>query len=105
MCCLRPAREGDEVTLSSIATQKLGLHYWSGHYAGALGGAADEAIEHIDGMAGTAFMQLIYLTEALSRIQAAPKDRATEKVCDAGHCRCTASGRRPHRPTTRPPTR
>ncbi len=71
--------EGDEVTLSSIATQKLGLHYWSGDYAGALDGVADEALEHIDGMAGTAFMQIIYLTESLSRINAAPKDRATRR--------------------------
>ena len=71
--------EGDEVTLSSIATQKLGLHYWSGDYAGALNGVADEAMEHIDGMAGTAFMQIIYLTESLSRINAAPNDRATRK--------------------------
>lgn len=72
-------REDDEVTLSSIATQKLGLHYWSGHFAGALDGAADEAIEHVDGMAGTAFMQLIYMTDALSRILAAPNDRSTRK--------------------------
>jgi predicted ATPase/class 3 adenylate cyclase len=71
--------EGDEVTLSAIATQRLGLHYWSGNYAGALDGVADEAIEHIDGMAGTAFMQIIYLTESLSRIHAAPKDRSTKK--------------------------
>ena len=70
-------REGNEVTLSVAATLKLGLHYWSGDHAGALGGVADEAIEHVDGMAGTAFMQLLYLTETLSRIQAAPKDRAT----------------------------
>jgi predicted ATPase/class 3 adenylate cyclase len=71
--------EGDEVTLSSIATQRLGLYYWSGDFAGALGGVADEAIEHIDGMAGTAFMQMIYLTESLSRIHAAPKDLSTRK--------------------------
>ncbi|WP_199193916.1 AAA family ATPase [Mycobacterium sp. ITM-2016-00318] len=70
--------EGDEVTLSAIATQRLGLYYWSGDFAGALEGAADEAIEHIDGMAGTAFMQIIYLTESLSRIRAAPKDRNTK---------------------------
>jgi predicted ATPase/class 3 adenylate cyclase len=70
--------EGDEVTLSAIATQRLGLYYWSGDFAGALEGAADEAIEHIDGMAGTAFMQIIYLTESLSRIRAAPKDRKTK---------------------------
>ncbi len=70
--------EGDEVTLSSIATQRLGLYYWSGDYAGALDGVADEAIEHIDGMAGTAFMQIIYLTESLSRIHAAPKARSTK---------------------------
>ena len=72
-------REGDEVTLSAVATQKLGVYFWSGDYAGALGGVADEAIEHVDGMAGTAFMQLLYLNETLSRIQAAPKDRATKK--------------------------
>ena len=42
-------------------------------------GVADEALEHIGGMAGTAFMQLIYLTESLSRIHAAPKDRSTKK--------------------------
>jgi predicted ATPase/class 3 adenylate cyclase len=72
--------EGDEVTLSSIATQKLGLYYWSGNYEGALDGAADEAMAHIDGMAGTAFMQIIYLTESLSRINAAPKDHATKRA-------------------------
>ena len=63
---------------------KLGLHFWSGDYAGAVGGVADEAIEHVDGMAGTAFMQLIYLIETLSRIQAAPKDRSTREVCAPG---------------------
>lgn len=71
--------EGDEVTLSSVATQKLGLYYWSGDYPGALNGVADEALEHIAGMAGTAFMQIIYLTESLSRIHAAPKERSTKK--------------------------
>jgi predicted ATPase/class 3 adenylate cyclase len=71
--------EGDEVTLSAIATQRLGLYFWSGDYAGAIDGVADEAIKHIDGMAGTAFMQIIYLTEALSRIHAAPRDRSTRK--------------------------
>jgi len=71
-------REGDEVALSAVATQKLGVHFWSGDYAGALG-VTDEAIEHVDGMTGTAFMQLIYMTETLSRIHAAPKDRSTRR--------------------------
>jgi predicted ATPase/class 3 adenylate cyclase len=72
--------EGDLVTISSIATQKLGLHYWSGDYAGAVGGVADDAMEHIDGMAGTAFMQIIYLTNALSRIHGAPTERSTKQA-------------------------
>ncbi len=72
-------REGDEVTLSSVATQKLGVHFWSGDYAGALDGVADEAIEHVDGMTATVFMQIIYMTDTLSRIHAAPKDRRTRK--------------------------
>ena len=72
-------REDDEVTISVAATQKLGLHYWSGDYAGALDGVADEAIEHVNGMAGTAIMQMVYLTETLSRIHAAPNDRSTKK--------------------------
>ena len=29
-------RESDEVTLSAVATQKLGLHFWSGDYVGAM---------------------------------------------------------------------
>ena len=90
--------EGDEVALSTVATMKLGLHFWCGDYAGAVG-VADEAIEHIAGMAGTAIMQLIYMTSTLSRIHAAPKDRATRTPC-AGHWRCTANGRRAHPPTT-----
>ena len=57
--------------------QKLGLHFWCGDYAGAAA-VADEAIEHIGGMAGTAICKLIYMISALSRIQrraAGPLDR------------------------------
>jgi predicted ATPase/class 3 adenylate cyclase len=68
--------EGDEVALSAAATQKLGLHFWSGDYPGAAA-ATDEAIEHIGGMAGTAISQLVYMNSSLSRIHAAPNDRST----------------------------
>ena len=70
--------EGDEVALSAAATIKLGLHFWCGDYAGAVA-VADDAIQHIGGMAGNAIMQLIYLIETLSRIRTAPKDRSTRK--------------------------
>lgn len=69
-------REGNEVALSSAATMKLGLHFWCGDYAGAVD-VADEAIEHAGGMAGTAILQLIHMTAALSRIHVAPGDRST----------------------------
>jgi predicted ATPase/class 3 adenylate cyclase len=72
-------QEGDEVALSAAATQKLGLHFWSGDYAGAVG-VTDEAIEHIGGMAGTAVVQLIYMTSVLSAIHAAPEERSTKKL-------------------------
>lgn len=71
-------REGDEVALSSAATMKLGLHFWCGDYAGAVD-VADEALEHAGGMAGTAILQVIHMTDALSRIQAAPEDWATAR--------------------------
>ncbi len=71
--------EGDEVALSTVATQKLGLYFWSGDYTGAMG-VVDEAIEHVGGMAGTAFTPLIHLTSAVSAIHAAPKDRSTERL-------------------------
>lgn len=69
-------RDGDEVALSTAATMKLGLHFWCGDYAGAVA-VADEAIEHAGGMAGTAIFQLIHMKAALSRIHAAPAERAT----------------------------
>jgi predicted ATPase/class 3 adenylate cyclase len=72
-------REGDEVALSTAATQKLGLHFWSGDYVGAVG-VTDEAIEHVGGMAGTAFMQLVYMTAVLSAIHVTPNDRATRHL-------------------------
>ena len=68
----------------AVATQKLGLHYWSGDYAGALDGVADEALEHIAGMAGTAFMQIIYLTESLSRMQCRAEGSLDQEVGAAG---------------------
>ncbi len=40
---------------------KLGLHFWSGDYAGALT-VVDEAIEQIAGMDGNPVMQLIHMT-------------------------------------------
>ena len=72
-------REGDVVALSATATYKLGLYFWSGDYEGAVD-TIDEAMEHIDGMAGTAVTQIIYLTSTMSRIHAAPKDRATRRA-------------------------
>jgi len=47
-------REGDEVTVGTIATMKQGLYFWSGDHAGAAG-VTDETIEHIGGMAGYLF--------------------------------------------------
>ncbi|WP_209305742.1 AAA family ATPase [Mycobacterium sp. PS03-16] len=72
-------REGDEVALSSAATMKLGLHFWCGDYAGAVG-VADEALTHAGGMAGTAILQYIHMTSALSRIHAAPADLSTAQA-------------------------
>ena len=71
-------REGDEVALSVAATMKLGLHFWSRRLRGRAR-VADEAIEHIGGMVGTAICTLIHLTGALSRIQVAPNDRSTAR--------------------------
>lgn len=71
-------REGDEVALSAAATVKQGLHFWCGDHVGAVG-VADEAVEHIGGMAGTAILQLIHLTSALSRIHVAPGESSTRK--------------------------
>ena len=72
-------REGDEVALSAAATQKLGLHFWSGDYPGAAA-VTDEAIEHIGGMAGTAISQLVHMKIALSRIHVAPNDASTRRL-------------------------
>lgn len=71
--------EGDEVALSVAATMKVGLHFWAGDYPGALG-AADEAMKRIGGMDGNPVMQLVHMVDALSRIHAAPKDRATRRA-------------------------
>ncbi|MDV3126177.1 AAA family ATPase [Mycobacterium sp. 21AC1] len=71
-------RDGNEVILSTVATQKLGLYFWSGDYAGGAG-AVDEAVEHIEGMAATAITQLIHLTAGLCLIHTAPDDRATRR--------------------------
>jgi predicted ATPase/class 3 adenylate cyclase len=71
-------REGDEVALGAAATMRLGLHFWSGDYAGAAE-VADDAIEHIGGMEGTAIMQLVHLISALSRIRVAPNARSTRR--------------------------
>ena len=86
-------REGDEVALSTVATQKLGLHFWSGDDAGAMAVVADEAIEHIGGMAGTAFTPLIYLVERLEQ-DPAPRRRSARPEGRCGErSPCTASGR------------
>jgi predicted ATPase/class 3 adenylate cyclase len=71
-------REGDEVTVGTIATMKQGLYFWSGDHAGAAAVTA-ETIEHIGGMAGTAISQLIYMIGALSMMHSAPRDRATAR--------------------------
>lgn len=71
--------QGDEVTVSAVATQRLGLYFWTGDYAS---GAAvvDEVMEHIDGMAGNAIMQLNYMVSTLCQIHAAPRARATRRA-------------------------
>nr|WP_200828338.1 AAA family ATPase [Mycobacterium sp. 3519A] len=69
-------REGDEVTLSAVATMKQGLYFWSGDDAGAVA-LTDDAIEHIGGMAGTPISQYIYMIGALSMMQCAPRERST----------------------------
>ncbi len=71
-------REGDEVALSTVATMKLGLYFWCGDYAGAAD-AANEALAHAGGMAGTAIFQLDHLIAALAMIHAAPDARATRR--------------------------
>lgn len=74
------AREqGDEVTLSVAANVKLGLHFWSGDYAGGVG-VADDAFEHISGSAGHAVLHIVHLTNAMSRMHHAPDDRATKRA-------------------------
>jgi predicted ATPase/class 3 adenylate cyclase len=70
--------EGDEVTLSTAANIKQGLHFWCGDHAGAAA-ATPEVIEHIGGMAGTAVAPLVYLIGALSMIQCAPQQRSTAR--------------------------
>ncbi len=72
-------RESDGVALSVAATMKLGLHFWSGDYTGALE-AVDEAMEQISGMDGNPVMQLIHMKCALTRIHAAPEDRSTKRA-------------------------
>ena len=71
-------RESDEVALSVAANVKQGLHFWCGDDAGAVR-ATDDAFQHIDGMAGTAVLQLVHFVSALSRIRSAPNDRSTKK--------------------------
>lgn len=71
--------ESDGVALSVAATMKLGLHFWSGDYAGALT-VVDEAMEQIAGMDGNPVMQLIHMKCALSRIHAAPDERSTKRA-------------------------
>lgn len=68
--------EGDEVALSVAASVKQGLHFWCGDHAGAAR-VTDDAFAHIDGVAGTAVVQLVHLISALSRIAFAPKDPST----------------------------
>ncbi len=71
-------REGDEVALGAAATMRLGLHFWAGDYAGAVE-VADDAIEHIGGMQGTAIAQLVHMVNALSRIHVAPDTHSTRR--------------------------
>jgi predicted ATPase/class 3 adenylate cyclase len=71
-------QQGDEVALSVAANVKLGLHFWSGDYAGGVR-VADDAFEHISGSAGHAVLHIVHLTSAMSRMHAAPGDRATRK--------------------------
>ena len=71
--------ESDGVALSVAATMKLGLHFWSGDYTGALA-VVDDAMEQIAGMDGNPVMQLIHLKCALTRIHAAPEDRSTRRA-------------------------
>ncbi|MHA3023479.1 AAA family ATPase [Mycobacterium sp. BMJ-28] len=72
-------REGDEVTLSVAADVKQGLHFWSGDYAGAVS-VTDEVMQHLSGTVGTTGLQLVHMVGALSRIHAAPNERATKKA-------------------------
>jgi predicted ATPase/class 3 adenylate cyclase len=71
-------REGDKVALSVAANVKQGLHFWCGDHAGAVR-ATDDALAHIDGVAGTAVLQLVHLISALSRIHAAPNSLSTAR--------------------------
>src|SRR6202000_1523563 len=71
-------REGDGVALSVAMNVKQGLHFWCGDYVGAIR-VSDEANQHLAGVAGTVTLQLVHLISALSRIQAAPHDRATRQ--------------------------
>ncbi|MBU9764830.1 AAA family ATPase [Mycobacterium sp. TNTM28] len=69
-------RDGDEVVMGIAAAMKQGLHFWSGDHAGAIP-YTEETVRHIDGLAGTAISQLVYLVGALSLMQHAPRDRST----------------------------
>jgi predicted ATPase/class 3 adenylate cyclase len=71
-------REGNEVALSVAANVKLGLHFWAGDYPGAVG-VADDAFEHISGSAGHPVLHIVHLTNTMSRMHAAPDDRATRQ--------------------------
>jgi predicted ATPase/class 3 adenylate cyclase len=72
-------REQDEVALSAVATTKYGLHFWCGDHVGAVR-SAEEVVRHLQGMTGTVIVQLFHLTNALSRIWAAPGDRSTAQA-------------------------
>jgi predicted ATPase/class 3 adenylate cyclase len=71
-------REGDEVALSVAATIKQGLHFLCGDQVGAIR-ATDEAVAHLAGMAGTVNFPVVHFIGALSKIQAAPRDRSTRR--------------------------
>jgi predicted ATPase/class 3 adenylate cyclase len=72
-------RENDVVGLGTAAIMKLGLRFWSGDDAGAIP-LAEQTAEHLDGLVGTPNVQLYHLCNALCRIGAQPRRRATARA-------------------------
>lgn len=72
-------RENDVVGQSAAAISRFGLRFWCGDDAGGIP-LAEETAEFAVGMSGMSNLQLYHFANALSRIRAAPTDRATARA-------------------------